>query len=824
MRMSNISPQTQPPLSVWQMPIVPSSYPDCAPLLSDEEKMLMEQYVTSPATYMTGSRARNVLHKLERFNRPFLDTVKLTPHNRQTVTTGRRHLFTHMVRTGTAFWTWSKRVWIEVIEAAPVGTKSSGTRFWMINLAYLFCNFLYVGASTTYGLMASTLFGSSLVEAEIEKLRAPVADIGYWGGWDRFQWLCALCMLINRHPSSEKFSAQTIVTVSHLLPDIPSTGGKVGRQMLKRLQISLCQLGILDEPAILTASDEQGVSAPLVWRNDLTVDPQWIAWICAFYEQTPYQHERTIRHMCNYLMLAGRWLKKNHPEITEPTQWDEALVTEYVAYTCCARRGDQALPSNTKYAYFQDSPQQLSPAGIDNRLRAMRSFFSHLQRRPYTVNGKQYPKLQFTWLPSEAFKTPDDVLAARQPNPRDIAEDIWFKLIWAACTLTKEKLHAINRNPQYPLAYYRAACLVWVTAARRSDEIRRLGLGCVRREWAPEMCDEHGQSLEPAEELFYLRIPTNKLKGEFYIPVPSYVADAIEVWESVRPPNQTSLLDRKTHKPTNYLFQYRNELMGEKFLNNHAIPLLCQLAGVSQADVVGRITSHRARATTATWMRKMGMSPTDIGKLLGHTNPTKSLPWYLREDKHRLGRAYRKANPLERYVAAILDTNAHAKQEPCVFYYLSDGPDGRPRMCGNPHFSRCIHQLACIECEAFIDHEMAEAIEKREGAIVISVPIPLPPQMVAELNEQDEAGSDAKMKLETLPPPLLPGPAFHFNKKVPLRSATNEAVDLQARLAQVEAQIAKKQGKADRRSASLQALLKERTELQARLEAQEKGP
>ncbi|HEU5382405.1 MAG TPA: tyrosine-type recombinase/integrase [Ktedonobacteraceae bacterium] len=592
--------------------------------------------------------------------------------------------------------------------------------------------------------------------------------------------------------------------------------------MLKRLQTSLCQLGILDEPAVLPASPKQGVSAPVAWRKDSTVDPQWIAWICAFYEQTPHQHERTIRTMCNFLMLAGRWLKSTHPEITEPTQWDETVATEYVAYTCRARRGDQTLPSNTKSTYFQDSPQQLSPGGIESRLRAMRSFFLHLQRRPYTVNGKQYPKLQLDWLPGETFKLPDDVLAARQPNPRDIAEDIWFKLIWAACTLTKEKLHAANQNPQYPLAYYRAACLIWVTAARRSDEIRRLGLGCVRREWAPEMRDEHGQSLEPAEELFYLRIPTNKMKGEFYIPVPSYVADAIEVWESVRPPNQVPLLDRKTRKQTNYLFQYRNELMGEKFLNNHAIPLPCQLAGVSQADVVGKITSHRARATTATWMRKMGMSPTDIGKLLGHTNPTKSLPWYLREDKHHLGRAYRKANPLERYVAAILDTNAHARQEPCVFYYLSDGPDGRPRMCGNPHFSRCIHQFMCIECEAFIDHEQAEAIEKREGAMVISVPILLPPQMVAELNEQDEADSDEKLRIEALPPPTLPSPAFHFNKRVPLRAAPDPAEDLQTRLTQVEEQIARKQGKVDRRSALVEALLQEQAEIKARLELQEK--
>jgi hypothetical protein len=94
--------------------------------------------------------------------------------------------------------------------------------------------------------------------------------------------------------------------------------------------------------------------------------------------------------------------------------------------------------------------------------------------------------------------------------------------------------------------------------------------------------------------------------------------------------------------------------------------------------------------------------------------------------------------------------------------------------------------------------------------------------MVAELNEQDEADSDAKLKLEALPPPRLPSPAFHFNKKVPLRSPENSTENLHARLVQVEAQIAKKQGKADQRSASLQALLKERAELQTRLEVQEK--
>lgn len=807
------------------MPIVPTTYPDREPRLRDEEKILIEQYVHAPVGSLTGLHAKSVIDQLARFNQPFIDTVRLGSNTR-TIAPGRRHLFTFMLQTELAFWAWPQETWLEVIRTAPQVPKNRGGRFWLALLAYLFCDFLYVGPSMPCVPMADIIFGKALLDAEIEKVYAPLVAVGYSTRYPtriQFRWVCSLALLANRLPYVEALSAQTIMTVDKLLLTLPDAGCADRRVDLMRFQTALCSLGILDEPVILETTDAHSGGLPAVWQDDASVDPTWVAWVRAFYDQTPHRNESTLRQVCNAVLLAGRWLKKNHPEVSEPAQWDEALAVEYVRYTCRAVRGDHMLPSNRRYAQFQSAPQPLSAAGINNRLRAIRTFFSHLQRRPYIVNDKLYPRLQITWLPNEVFKTPDDVRAACQPNPRDIQEDTWFKLIWAACTLTKEKLHSFHRNPAYPLAYYRAACLIWVTAARRSDEIRRLSVGCVRREWTPEMDDEQGHQIEPAEELCYLRVPTNKMKGEFYIPIPSYVADAIEVWERIRPPNQEALLDRKTYKPTHYLFQQRNELMGRNFFNRHAIPLLCQLAGVSQTDVVGRITAHRARATTATWMRKMGMTATDIGKLLGHTNPAKSLPWYLREDKHHLGRAYRKANPLERYVAAILDTDAQAKQEPCIFYYLADGPDGRPRMCGNPHFSRCIHQLMCIECEAFIDHEMAEEIEKREGAITISVPIPLPPQMVTELNEQDEAGSDAIMGKGVLPPPTLPSPAFHFNKKVPMRSADNDAEDLQARLASLEMLIAKKKGKVDQRSASMQALLREHAEIRARLEAQEKG-
>ncbi len=826
MMKANPTPQGIKQGQRWRMPILPESYADRHPALTEEEKLFIHKYLTASRSYLA-YWTKSWLEKLTRFETPFLDTVRLLSDSNYSLVAGRRHLFRYLIQTEKAFWAWPKETWIEVIQAAPQGHTAGGTRYWMVALAYLFCDFLYAGSFVPYGKLAEAIFGTDIVETELNKLYASLIDIGYFeepNGRQRLQWLYGLVTLTNRSPYAENVSASALVAVNELLASMPGAVGIRGRQMLTRLQTALCHLDILDEPVVLVVKNESVCPPVLKAHNPALEDPLWLAWVRAFYEQTPHQNKKTLRGVCYNLLTAGRWLRKTHPEICEPHQWDEHLAEEYVTYTCLALRGDHILPSNTRRVQFQEMPQKLSPTAINHRLQAMRSFFSNLQLRGYTVNGKYYPKLQLTWLPHVVFKTPADVRAACQPDPKDIQEDAWFKLIWAACTLTKEKLDALNRKRPYPLAYYRAICLIWVTAARRSDEIRRLQVGCVRREWVPEMRDEQGNQIEPEAELAYIRIPTNKMRGAFYVPVPLYVADAVEVWESMRPPNQKVLIDRKTHQPTHYLFQYRNELIGAKFLNRTAIPLLCQIAGINQVDIVGRITSHRARATTATLLRKMGMSPADIGKLLGHTNPTKSLPWYLREDKHHLGRAYRKANPLERYVAAILDTNAHARQEPCVFYYLSDGPDGRPRMCGNPHFSRCIHQLMCIECEAFIDHEQAEAIEKREGAIVISVPIPLPPQMVAELNEQDEAGSDARLKLETLPPPTLPGPAFHFNKKVPLRSAPNAAEDLQARLVLVEAQIAKKRGRTDRRSASLQALLKERAELQARLAAQEKGP
>jgi len=795
------------------MPLQPDKYSDRRAWLTEEETVLLSTYLTRT---MSGLGTKRLLEQLARVEAPFLDTVRLTVTRKDQIATARRHLFRAMVERQCTFWGWSHEEWIAVIEAAPSGRHAAGTRFWLLNLAYLLCDLLYIGAATTYGLMADAIFGKALVDEQAALAHAPLVAAGFsteYTEWRHFRWVCAFALLVNRSPYIHALTAASMQTVRDRVSEIPGTGGQYGRRMLVHLQAALTRLGVLERPALVPTARPP---YPRGLRGaDPTVDPRWLSWVRSYYDQTPARPSKTIQDTCYHALTAGRWLKQHHSEVTDPCQWDERVATEYVTYTCSAYRGDQTRPSHVRHFEYQRNRQRLSPRGINSRLRGMRAFFTQLQRQGYTVDGTYYPKLQVTWLPSEVFKTPGHVRDACQPNPRDIHEDTWIKLVWAACSLTGEQLHTVLRIPQYPLAYYRAACLLWVTAARRSDEIRRLSVGCVRREWAPEMRDEHDVVLEPSTEVCYLRVPTNKMRGEFFVPIPAYAAEAVEVWERLRPPNQDPIEDRKTRKPTHYLFQFRNELMGKGFLNESVIPLLCGLAGVGQTDATGRITAHRARATTATWMRKMGMSPMDIGRLLGHTDPARSLPWYLREDLHRLGRVYRKANPLDRYVAAVMDVEAQARGEPCVFYYLADDPEGRPRMCGNPHFSRCVHQMACIECAAFIDHELAATIERRDGVLRIAVPVPLPPQLATDESDLD----DVRVHTTGLPPPPLPGPAFHFNMRIP-RSAVDSgaAADPRERLRQLEEQVrAKQEAGTDRRSAALGALVREIALLRAQI-------
>ena len=239
---------------------------------------------------------------------------------------------------------------------------------------------------------------------------------------------------------------------------------------------------------------------------------------------------------------------------------------------------------------------------------------------------------------------------------------------------------------------------------------------------------------------------------------------------------------------------------------------------------IRRRLAPNPRNIDPSWWQKLTwaaatLSATFIAKLLGHTD-LKTLPWYLREDKHQFARAIRKHNPLDRLVMAILDTNAlkQGTGEPAVFYYLGYGSDGRPHLCASPDYQTCIHQMRCTECEMHVDAEQAEIIARRPGVLTIEVHIPTPPLVAGLLDQEEELGVEITRHL---PAPEVPSPAYHFNKSIPPRGSDPELQQMKKELEALTAEWAEKAGKFDLRSVGMKSLKKLIADLAAKIEERE---
>ena len=117
---------------------------------------------------------------------------------------------------------------------------------------------------------------------------------------------------------------------------------------------------------------------------------------------------------------------------------------------------------------------------------------------------------------------------------------------------------------------------------------------------------------------------------------------------------QPKFEDRKTGELVDVLLAYRGARIGEKYVNQVLIPLLCRKAGVPREDVRGQITGHRARATIASQLynAKDPMSLFELQAWLGHSSPH-STQHYARITPLTLTKAYTDAGYFARNVRAI---------------------------------------------------------------------------------------------------------------------------------------------------------------------------
>lgn len=521
--------------------------------------------------------------------------------------------------------------------------------------------------------MAYTLFGRRQMDANMRQVVFSLNTLGY-NVTDPvpLQITLSEVLLVHRSPHLADIDAEIL---EHMRQ---TTVKQEGSRFLVRLSYALFGAGVVSTPL--------SSQRPLLSRTP--PEDTWDAWIYRW-EQTSTLSADTRKGMRHTLSGVGTWLKQAHPDVVSPEQWDRQLCLEMVrAVTNLHVGGWNTTPGKAT------SGTLLRPATRIGKIYTVRRFFLDLQ--------------DWGWIPKRfnprvSLAPPAHLLAEVGPDPRVIAREVWAKLLQAALTLTAADIQPDARSqakqPMYPLEMVRAVALVWVFGGLRSDEIRRLRVGCVR--W--ELLDE---AKTPA--VVMLRVPPNKTSGRFEKPVSRFAAEAIREWEMVRPPSPP-LLDPKTGEQVDFLFVYRGRRFGQNYLNHHLIPLLCAKAGVALTDARGTITSHRARATIGSDLTtgENAMTLFELQTWLGHRSVSSTLH-YAHPSLTRVTQAYTRSDYFERnlrLVQVLVDQDAvrSGETDTWMHYDLGHG------YCTHDFFAACVHRMACARCTFYLSRSSTQA-------------------------------------------------------------------------------------------------------------------
>ncbi len=569
------------PKKIWTLPILPEQY-DRSPLTQEEWQAL--EYCGSYNTVNPGKQKGIeycvAKHKLDRFNRAVADVYylrhsKSEPVNKRRCVDAQLFMRQLMYHRRKMFWEWSLDEWIDIICQSNQEFESRyrgrfGYRATIMDLAYLFgglTDLRSFGKGTAIVKCAEVYFGADLVSQQRRCLLDALVERGYNDGL-RGQDILKLCLCtlftLNRSPHLEEISEELLAA------QVAKERQQTLRQGFNRIWKALRQLDMLPheprvEPVIVSHMDSSDMA------------PEWYAWCMAWYERAVDLSPKVRKNYINALLIIGRWLQARVPEIRTPEQWTEDLGLRFRSDVCSWTIGQYVRGpglESLKKKYGTRLGQKLTASSINIYLAALKRFFIDISKHPYAVMGEPNRKIKLDFMPQEVFSCPE-ILKKEIENvkPRDINLHTWSRLVIAAATLTQSDL---PKGTKYPLSLYRALALIWVTTARRPNEITRLRLECVRDDWDPGMLDEDDHPLEPptrsdtpmlqaqdakegnGSKIYYLHIPSGKYRGPFWIWIPDYVASAIDAWKGERPQKLPKLFDQKDREYVDYLFCYKD--------------------------------------------------------------------------------------------------------------------------------------------------------------------------------------------------------------------------------------------------------------------------
>lgn len=547
----------------WTWPILLTDY-DRHPDLSEQEKTALAQAVEQMSRFQT-PLVGDIATDLHRLTRPLENVLDASGYDvystRQTV----NFVLHQMHHRQTTYWTWTEQDWAQI---ARKKVKASSTKTSVYCIVYLLgvMRLFYGFGKVYHTVIANRIFGAQAIATAVDEVDQTLSQWGYCNTDRRFiENAVTGLFLLNGDPTLSALSYDVLDTFRERCP-------KHLKRYVRRISKVLADANILKQPLPPIINDPRPETITIA-----NIAPEWVDW-CQRWRRTATMRPKTKTSYYYVLLQAGRWLNMHYPHITSPAEWTREMALEFVIHIREYKIGDLTTINNRLGTQVG---KPLKPQTQRSHIGAMRAFFRDC--------------LEWDWItlsfdPLRYFRVPYTVQIS-QPNPRIIADDIWAKLLWAGLNLQPDDLpvHHLGDGyqygqPQYPFEMIKALALVWLFSGLRSDEIRRLRVGCVR--WQSNRSANDTSN----DRICLLDVPVNKTSGAFTKPISHLAGEAIEAWEAVRP-NQPAQLDSKTNERVALLFIFRTKRIGTSHLNEYLIPLLCRKANLPQADIRGKITS-----------------------------------------------------------------------------------------------------------------------------------------------------------------------------------------------------------------------------------------
>ena len=724
----------------WQFPIDVSKY-NRSPYLTKSEKEEIEKVANSSKNW-----CKKTYKILDRLLKPINDSLDLITFHLPSRSPVIKVILKEMNKRQTTFWSWGKEDWGEIVDCSSDTFRkrykvSSRIQLNLIIIVYLLFRYDFHRTDNCKRpayLVATKVFGEELVKQGCQQITKGYLSLGYTkkSNGEKLRTTISDLFLVNQSPYLEDLTIETLKDLRKN-ENIPS----YLKAEIISISFALFNMGIIKES--LSFPSQKGRRFGVEDAKQ-SVSPEWLEW-CQRWHDTSTLSFRTKERTYYDILKAGRWLADKHSKITSPEQWTRQLAIKFVADVDKMKIGDYVENINR---VCDEKGKPLTPITKSGFLSGVRRFFRDCQ---------EWEWIPRKFSPERALATPRSVNALIKPNPRVIADDIWAKLLWAGLNLTEEDLpkKEIGGYP-YPLILVQAVTITWLFAGVRNNEIVRLRTGCIR--WQKDDVIIPGTNeIIPKDAVCYLEIPVNKTSPGYVKPVDRALGEAIETWEKERPVQQP-LLDKKDGSLADFLFMYRGRKIGQAFVNNSIIPILCKKAGIPTKDVKGNITSHRARSTIATQLStsKDPMTLFELKEWLGHSNVNSTIN-YTKITPTKLAKSYQDAEYFKRNLRTVevlidqdaISSGAATNGEPWKYYDLGHG------LCTYDFFSQCKHRMACAGCSFYVPKgsSKAQIIEAKGNLERMLQEIPLTEEEEFAVTEGIEALAKLKEKLSDVPTP-----------------------------------------------------------------------